>query len=71
MVDGPLNTIASTNISLSEHEENSSSDMLGRGLNDEQNIVAAVHYKPAIARDTQMEQCNTVYITGGKRLTNN
>lgn len=39
-------TRATTEISLVDCEENSSSDVLGRGLNDERNAIVTVHYKP-------------------------
>lgn len=48
------NTIVTTEISLIDCEENMQKNVLGRSPNDNQNVIAAVHYKQTIDRDTQM-----------------
>lgn len=64
----PSNTFVTAEIRLIDCEDNSSSDMLGRGLNDEQNVIAAVDYKQTVDKKIYMEQHHTVEKTDRKIL---
>lgn len=56
----PPNTITITEIRLIDCVENSSSETLDQGENDERVVIAAVHYKPTVDKNTQMERHNMV-----------
>lgn len=51
----PPNTIAGTDISLIDCEENTTG-VPGKGLNDECNVIAAIRYEPTVDRSTQMKK---------------
>lgn len=53
-VDLP-NIIATTVINVIDSNENSNCGMPGKSPSDERIVIAAVHYKPTIDRNTQME----------------
>lgn len=65
---GPQKTVGTTEISLIDCEENSSSDMPGTRLNSDQNIIVALHYKSIVNRNAQMEQRHTIEKIYSKEL---
>lgn len=52
----PSDTIATTDNSLMDCVDSIQKDMPDKSLKGNQNIIAAVHYKPAVDRDTQMKR---------------
>lgn len=67
----PPHTVADTEISVIDCDDNNSSDMLGRAMNDNCNIILPGLYELSVYRDTQIEQYHTVKQTDRERLTRN
>lgn len=67
----PQITIDTTEVIVTDCEDNIPKGMPDRGLNDEQKVIAAVNYKPTFERATLMVQHHAAKKTDSKRLMQN